>query len=81
MCQIGHFVHRSLLVLAFELPSLNVRFKTSVEVVGAHACIDNGENDQYHRNDGERGQGASNGYVGLRLAAMVHPHELEEEVG
>ena len=81
MRQIRHFVHRNLLVLAFELPPLDVRFQPSAEVVRAHACIDDGEDDEDHRDDGEGGQRAPYGYVIRYLSAVVHPDELEEEVG
>ena len=81
MRQIGHFIHRSLLVLTFELPTLDIRFQTSTEVVRAHACVDDSENDEDHRDDGESGQRAPDRHVGRLLPAMVHPDELEEEVG
>lgn len=81
MRQIGHFVHRALLVLAFELPPLDVGFQTSAEIVRAHACVDDGENDEDHRDDGEGGERAADWYVGPLLVAVVHPDELEEEVG
>ena len=54
MRQIGHLGHIRLFVLAFESLFCNVPFEAFVEVVGTHACVDDGEEDQ---NDGDDGEG------------------------
>lgn len=60
---------------------MNIRLQSFTEVFRAHACVDDGENDEDHCNDRECGEGASNGYVETFLRRMVHPDELEEKVG
>ncbi len=43
------------LLFTLHLPPRDMRFQTATEVGRAHACVDNGEDDQDDRNDGEGG--------------------------
>lgn len=51
-----------------------------VEVVRAHASIDDGQNNENERDDGEEGQRPSGGKIFLEPARLVHPDKLEQEI-
>lgn len=59
-----------------------MRFQPSPKVGRAHARIDNRQDDQDDGDDGEGGERGADGVVEVvPRAVLVHPHELEEEVG
>ncbi len=46
---------RKLLLFTLQLPPRDVWFQAMAEVGGAHASVDDGEDDQDDRDDGEGG--------------------------
>lgn len=70
-----------LLVLILQLPPGNIRLEPLVEVVGAHARVDNGLDDESDGQDGEGGQFFACLKVGIAVSWFVHPYQLEDEVG
>lgn len=50
-----HVMIREFLLFTLHLPSRDVWFQATAEVGGAHASVDDGEDDQDDRDDGESG--------------------------
>ena len=44
---------RKLLFFAFQFPTRDMWFQASAKIGGAHASVDDGEDDQDHSDDGE----------------------------
>ncbi len=71
-----------LLVLALDFSPRDVRLEPSVEVVHAHAGVDDGDDDEDDGDDGEGCQRRASVAVLLALAVvLIHSDELEEEIG
>lgn len=56
-------------------------FQPEVEIGRADAGIDDGQDDENDGDDGKGRQGLSDRSVLFPLGGLVHPHELEDEVG
>ena len=70
-----------LLVRGANIALVNVLLQAFVEVAHAYCGVDNGkedENDRYHRKTGEV---LPDGKVVGFVAWLVHPGELEDEIG
>lgn len=65
------------------LPPLNDRFETLAKVDHAPDGIDNGDDEQQHRDDSEEGQASARRQVVQPpvVGRVVHAHQLEEEIG
>jgi hypothetical protein len=80
--RIGEVVHANyLLLLVANAVLQNVLLQALVEVGHAHRGIDNGSDDQEDRDDRETGEGLPHGRVVGFVARLVHPDELEDEIG
>lgn len=76
-----HIAIRQFLVLALHLPARDMRFQTLAEIGGAHACVDDGQDNEDDGEDGKGGERSANGIEDFAvLTGLVHADELEEEV-
>ncbi len=76
-----HFRHAALFLLGVDPSFGDVRHEPPTEIVHADAGIDDGEDDQNHRNHGEGRQIRSEVDVLLLLRGLIHPDQLEQEIG
>ena len=60
---------------------VDVRLQATVEVVCAHACVDDGDHDQDKSDDGEEGHRGPSGQIEGGRKRVVHAVQLEAEVG
>lgn len=60
---------------------VDVRLQTSVEIVHAHAGVDNGDHNQDEGDDSEEGHRRASRQVLRERGRRVHAEELEAEVG
>jgi hypothetical protein len=63
------------------LGSPDVRLKTLVEVRSAHNSVDDRSDNQNQSNHREEGQRSSGRKILKILGRLIHPHELEKEIG
>ena len=74
-----------LLLVGLRLATGHIWFEPPVEVIGAHARIDDGHDDDEEEEDkcedGKGGQFFARWKVGISVVWVVHPHQLEDEVG
>lgn len=75
-----HLRHRHLFLLSILLPIRDVALESTIEVVHAHARVDDGDDDQDQGDDGENGELLAYGDVPDLLRRLIHPDELEEKV-
>lgn len=59
----------------------DVRLKAPVEIVCAHAGIYDGHDDENESDHSEEGQRPAGREIFVEFRRLVHPYELEEEVG
>ncbi len=79
---LGHVAIRQLLLFAFHLPARDMRLQPLAEIRRAHACVDNGQDDEDDGENGEGGKGPAHGIENFAVfAGLVHTDELEEKVG
>lgn len=77
-------IHRelgNLLFLTKHLSPSDMRLQALVEVEGAHGGVENSGDNQSERDDRKEGERPSSREVLPILGWLVHPHQLEHEVG
>jgi hypothetical protein len=80
MGEVGHFRHLCLFVLTFHLPLRNMWFKTSVEIGGTYASIDDGVDDKDYRDDRKSCQRLPHSRVFFHFRWLIHADQFEKEV-
>ncbi len=80
MAEVGHFRHLCLFVLTFHLPCRNMWFKSSVEIGGTYAGIDDGVDDKNNRDDRKSGQWLPHTIVFCHFRWLIHADQFEKEV-
>ena len=81
MGEIWHLRHAGLGIVAVELLRRDVGFEPAAEIGGAHARVDDGQDDEDDGDNGEGGEGFANREIRRSTRLLVHADELEEEVG
>ena len=82
MREIRHLHHIWLFILAFHLSIHNVRLKSMSKIRCAHNGVDDGEDDQNDCDHCERSKSlASRSVASGPVGVLIHPDELEKEVG